>query len=213
MRILHAAVLTAAVSAAAIIPANGQMQFGVAAGVNWSDLGNVDIGSITAVYESQQGWHAGVFLDVKLLVIGLRPGFYYVNAGPLLKGGLSGEEETPVDELTSFDHTYVSVPLDLKFGLPLVLLEPYMFVGPEFKFNTVSESAGELADQLESTVIAGNAGLGVAVKLGGIKLIPELRFGFDLSSLFGDTITIGGEEIHVDTHAASTVVARLGVGF
>ncbi len=213
MKFIQAAVLTAAVSALSVIPANGQIQFGVAAGLNWSGLGDVDLGSITAAYESQQGWHAGVFLDLKLLVIGIRPGFYYVNAGPLLEGGLSGEETTPIDELTAFDLTYVSIPVDLKLGLPLVLLEPYLFVGPEFKFNTVSESAGEVAEQLESTVIAGNAGFGVAVNVGGIKLIPELRVGFDISSLFGDTITIEGVEFKVDSHRASSFVARLGVGF
>ena len=213
MKILQATFLAVVVSVVSVIPANGQIQLGVAAGINWSGLGDVEVGDFTATFESQQGWHAGVFLDLKLLIIGVRPGFYYVNSGPLLDGALSGEEETPVDELTAFDYTYISVPVDLKVGLPLVLLEPYVFVGPEFKFETVSETAGELANQLESTVIAGNAGVGMAIKLGNIKLIPELRFGFDISSLFGDTITIEGVEIPVDSHNASSFLARLGVGF
>jgi hypothetical protein len=193
--------------------ANGQVTAGVAAGINWAGLGDVDVGSLTAAYESHQGWHVGAFADLRLAVVGVRPGVYYVNAGPLLEGGITEEQSAEEDGLASFDVTYVSIPIDLKIGLPLPILEPHLFLGPEFKFSTVSDDEGAIAEQLESTVIAGNAGVGVGVSLGSVKLYPELRIAFDISSLFGDTITIGGEEIPVDNHSASAFIARLGVGF
>jgi hypothetical protein len=212
MRFLRFTLLVTIVSIGLSSSANGQIQFGVAAGVNWSTLGDVDFESVTAAYESQQGWHAGAFIDFRLLILGIRPGFYYVNSGPLLSGGLQGEVPTPLSDLTSFDVTYISVPVDIKLGLPLPVVHPYVFLGPEFKFSSVPDGSGEIADQLESTVIAGNIGLGVGLTLGKIKLFPEVRLAFDISGMFGDTITIGNEEIQADTHAASGVVARLGIG-
>jgi len=181
------------------------MQFGIAGGLNWAGLGDVEFGSATAAYESQQGWHVGAFLDLRLLVVGIKPGVYYTNAGKLFSGDMT-------DDLTEFDVTYISIPVDVTIGIPLPFLNPYIFAGPEFKINTVSEDDGELASQLESTVIAGNIGFGVGISLGGAKLYPELRLGFGLTSFLGDTVTIGGEDIPVDTHSANSFVARLGIG-
>lgn len=213
MKISHVAMLSLLFLGLSVHPSNAQIKAGIAGGFNWAGLGDVDVGDVTAAYESHQGWHLGAFADLRLAVIGVRPGLYYVNAGPLIKGGLSDTELDAEDGPASFDITYVSIPIDVKFGLPLPILEPYLFLGPELKFSTVGDDEGEIADQIESTMVAGNAGIGVGVSLGSLTLYPELRFGFDISSLFGDNIEVGGEQIPVDSHTASAFIARLGIGF
>lgn len=192
-----------------------QAKFGVAGGVNWSGLREVQIGSLTIDYEAQQGWHAGAFVDIGFLFLGVKPGVYYVNAGKLFSKGLlenlpeSGLESNP----TNFDVTYISVPIDVKIGIPLPIIIPYLFIGPEFKFNTVSDSKGPIASRLESTVAAGNAGIGVAISLGRIQLYPEFRYVFGISDTFtAAKVQIGENEYDLAAHAEDSFVVRLGIG-
>ncbi|MGD8413627.1 MAG: outer membrane beta-barrel protein [Candidatus Latescibacterota bacterium] len=195
-------------------PTFGQAKFGAAAGVNWSSLGDVDFGSVDAAYDSKTGWHLGAFADVNFLFLALKPGIYYVNAGPLLEDpDYSNGGPGIGDELESFNYTYVSVPVDVLLQLPLVVASPYLFLGPELKFNTTSSDAEEISDQLESTVLAGNLGLGVKLNLGSITLYPELRYAFDISAIFGDTIVVGGQEFSTEDYKSNQVFARIGVGF
>ena len=72
--------------------------------------------------------------------------------------------------------------------------------------------ATELARQIESTVVAGNIGLGVAIQLGRIRLYPEIRAVLGFTSFLSDSITIGGETYPVESHTENGFVARLGIG-
>ena len=194
--------------------ADAQAKLGFAGGVNWSSLGDADFGSVDAAYESHTGWHAGAFADVNILFLAVKPGIFYVNAGALMEDPEYSNGGPDIgDELESFDYTYVSIPVDILLQLPLVVASPYIFLGPELKFNTTSGDAGPIADQLESTVIAGNLGLGVKVNLGSLTLYPELRLAFDISGIFGDMIEVAGQEFATDSYKANQVFARLGVGF
>jgi hypothetical protein len=88
---------------------------------------------------------------------------------------------------------------------------PYIFVGPEFKFNTVSDSEGKLAQQLESTVIAANAGIGGRLTFGRLNLYPEFRVVFSQSGFLIDSANIDGDRIQSEPEAG--YVLRLGLGF
>ena len=220
-RFANAAILIAAFSTVA----QAQFQIGAGAGLNWAQIGDVELASITAAYESQQGWHAGLFIRLDTGPIAFRPGAYYMNAGKLFEGGFDDVLEQlgvfdlrpdvldAIREQADFDVQFLSIPVDVVLTLPLSGVSPYGFVGPEFKLLTSSPDASVIADQLKTSVFAGNAGFGLAFSMGGTTFYPEVRFSFDLSSIVGDSIEIGGEEFTADEYLSSTFFFRLSAAF
>ena len=199
---------------------SAQIRFGVAAGLNYTDIDNVDFGSAQAVYDSRQGFHIGVFADIPFGPLGVRPGIFYMDAGKIFENGLKDfldevlPEETDLNLEDDFSVRYITVPIDLRYKIGLTAVQPYIFVGPEFRFRTETDLLPEVDDNLKSFGIAGNFGAGVEVALLGVRLLPEFRMAFDTSGIIDDTITIGDFEFVADeAHQLRTVMLRLGVIF
>jgi len=197
-----------------------QIRFGAAAGLNYTDIDNVDFGSAQAVYNSRQGFHIGVFADIPLGPLGVRPGIFYMNAGKIFEDGLKDfldevlPEGTDLNLDDDFSVKYVTVPIDLRYKIGLTAVQPYIFVGPEFRFRTETDLLPEVDDNLKSFGLAGNFGAGVEVALLGVRLLPEFRMAFDTSGIIDDKITIGDFEFVADeAHQLRTVMLRLGVIF
>lgn len=193
-------------------PAQAQLRFGVAAGLNYTTLSDIDLGSSRTTYDNRSGWHAGVFVDLGAGPLALRPGVYYLHAGRLFENGLSPVIDTLQD---SFDLNFIVVPIDvrLRFGFPF--LSPYLHGGPELRFRSDDVDPGlEEALDLRSFNLGGNFGLGLELNLGGYKLMPEFRYSFDISGITGDTVTIGGNEIQTGgENKSQAYLLRLGIAF
>jgi hypothetical protein len=195
-----------------------QIRFGVAAGLNYTDIDNVDFGSTTAVYNSRQGYHVGVIADIPLGPFGIKPGIFYMNAGTIFKDGLADfindalPEEDKLQINDDFTVRYVTIPVDVRYSIGLAVVQPYIFVGPEFRFRTETSLINEVSDNLKSFGVAGNFGAGVELSLMGVKLLPEFRMAFDTSSIIDKRIKIGDFEFVADeAHQLRSVMLRLGV--
>lgn len=198
--------------------AEAQIRFGVAAGLNYTDIDNVDFGSTSAVYDSRQGYHIGLIADIPLGPVGIRPGIFYMDAGKIFKDGLKDfiDEAVPQEEQVAFNDDfnvrYVTFPIDVRYRFGLALVRPYIFVGPEFRFRTETDVPDEINDNIKSFGVAGNFGAGVEVNLMGVTLLPEFRMAFDTSSIIDKNIQVGDFEFVADeAHQLRSVMLRLGV--
>jgi hypothetical protein len=158
--------------------------FGAAVGVNFASLG--DAGAVDL--DNATGFHAGIFADLGLGGVSVRPGLFYVRAGRLL----SSDEN--VD--------WIAIPVDVRLSLGTPLVKPYALVGPEARVP-LSEV---FVDGNRSFALAANVGVGVEV--GGFLLpsgFAEVRYGLDLSGIRDDPDVDGSVKVNV-------VMLRIGAG-
>ncbi len=164
--------------------------FGIVGGLNFGSLGD----AATANLDEAVGYHIGAFGDMGFGLFGIRTSVMYVRAG-----NIAFPSALPVlgDE-TSVE--FIAIPIDLKYGAGLPLVNPYVLVGPELRFplGGISEDP-----DAKSTVWAINLGAGADIgTVIGPRLFAELRYAFDMTG-FVDR----DESIRV-----SLFYLRLGIG-
>ena len=153
---------------------------GLKAGVNITnfrgDFGNVD-------KESMTGFHAGGFLNFRLLGISLQPELLISTAGAKLEDG------------SSYKLTYLAMPIMLKYRM---LLGLYFEAGPQFSFKlgedvgdkTVNNFAKDL--DLSAAIGAGiqtKKGLGVGLRyLAGLSKVGDFEATDVLSPDFKNSV-------------------------
>lgn len=153
---------------------------GLKAGVNITnfrgDFGNVD-------KESMTGFHAGGFLNFRLLGISLQPELLISTAGAKLEDG------------SSYKLTYLAMPVMLKYRM---LLGLYFEAGPQFSFKlgedvgdkTVNNFAKDL--DLSAAIGAGiqtKKGLGVGLRyLAGLSKVGDFEATDVLSPDFKNSV-------------------------
>ena len=180
----------------ALAPSTAHAQIGFAAGLNFDDAEGfgsavtAEDDAVGATYDAATGYHVGIFFDMGLGPIAVRPGIYYRSigkyetVGEVAGGGL--EEE-------SYDLSLIDVGLDLRYTLlPLPFVKPYLLGGPLFSFpQTDSETFDEV---LSDVTVAANVGIGVSISPPGfgLRVMPELRYAFGVSGFLSD------EEIETD---------------
>ncbi len=194
------------------LPAQAQLRFGVAAGLNYTTLSDLDLGSTRTTYDNRSGWHAGIFVDLGAGPLALRPGVFYLHAGRLFEDGLSPALDAIQD---NFDLNFIVVPIDVRLRMATPVISPYFLGGPELRFRSddVDLEIKEALD-LRSFNLAGNAGFGVEVSLGGYTFMPEFRYSFDISGITGDTVMIGDVELNAEGENKSRAyMLRLGLAF
>ncbi len=189
-----------------------QVRLGVGAGLNFGELGDVNIQDVRATYEQSSGYHVGAFLDIGMGPLALRPGVYYLNAGPLFKGATFLTANQLPDD---FDVRYISVPVDVRLQVPLPLVKPYLFGGPELRYYVEGDEPEELKDDMQGQLILGNVGVGVQITLPllGLSFYPEARYAFGVSGVTGQTIDIGEKIYEVQKQRFRTFMVRLGIGW
>jgi hypothetical protein len=136
-------------------------------------------------------------------VLGLRLSGIYRRVGEYEFAGEQGGSE-------SFSLSTIEVPLDLKYRLSLPLVTPYAMAGPQVSFPIGED---ELDDSLEDVNLSGNVGAGVEFNLAGVRLTPELRYEFGVTSIFGDDLEVLGNDVDVNDPKLSAFSIRLHVFF
>jgi hypothetical protein len=154
---------------------------GISAGLNFSQLSDIDTGDQRATFDNASGWHVHLWLDLPIGAVAIRPGVRYMDAGDVFESGsLSGAAE-------SIDATLLEVPVDVRFRLPLPLLTPYVMAGPVLRFPMSDDG-----ERFRSVSVAGGAGVGLELSLGGMTLYPELKYTFGLTSYTEESYELGG---------------------
>ncbi len=186
-----------------------QAQLGVAAGLNFDSFTDIRVFDGNATLDNSTGWHAGVFLDLALGPIALRPGIFYRD---LSRIDLS---------VTGFTDTFglnvnmIEVPVDVRIRLaPTPLIKPYAVVAPVFAFANSSKS-DDVEHAVEDFAMSANVGLGLELSAPGlgIRLFPEIRYAFGLSRFINKEFQIAGQTVQTtDISRNNAFMLRIGVG-
>ena len=88
---------------------------GIAAGANFADRKEIDVGNARATFHNSTGYHVGIEFEVGSGALALRPGIFYQRLGTY---------DFPTGE--KFDLSAVEVPVDIRLTvLRLPVLRPY----------------------------------------------------------------------------------------
>jgi hypothetical protein len=187
------------------LPQASNAQIGVVGGLNFESLDDIEVSGqdAGANFESSTGYHVGLSFNRDFAVLGLRLSGIYRRVGEYEFAGEQGGSE-------SFSLSTIEVPLDLKYRLSLPLVTPYAMAGPQVSFPIGED---ELDDSLEDVNLSGNVGAGVEFNLAGVRLTPELRYEFGVTSIFGDDLEVLGNDVDVNDPKLSAFSIRLHVFF
>lgn len=186
-----------------VVPA--QAQLGVAAGLNFESMDDIETGSTRATFDNATGYHVGIFYDLGLGPAGLRLGLFYRDIGEV-DVAFSGIQDT-------FSATMIDIPIDFRFNLTATpVIRPYVMAGPVFSFQSTDNADYE--DALKDVSVAGNVGVGLALNLGGIKLSPEFRYAVGISRFMEEDVTIRGVAFTAsDVQRLNSIMLRVGLTF
>lgn len=186
-------------------PAPAQAQLGISAGANFTELSDIDTGDTQATFDNASGWHAHLWYDIPLGPVAIRPGVRYMDAGTLF------EEASFDDPLAGADDESASlfeIPVDVRLRLRMPMITPYVMAGPVLRFPTGSDDE----DRFESFSLAGGAGVGLELGLGGMRLYPELKYTFGITRFTKDSYQIGGVTISPDEdQRLNAVMLSIGI--
>lgn len=181
-------------------------QLGVAGGLNFESLGDIQAGSAKGTFENATGYHVGVFFDLNAAPVAVRPGIFIRDVGEVAFRFNETSEKVNL--------SFIEVPVDVRVPLLAApLVKPYLLAGPVLSFPRSSDK--EFDDSLEDISVSATVGAGVQVTIPavGLRLFPELRYAFGISGFLKDTIEVGGVSVGAeDSVTASAFMIRLGVG-
>lgn len=195
-----AAVIAIALFGLATAPA--QAQLGVAAGLDFDSLSDIETSSNdNATVENATGYHLGVVYELGLGPLSIRPGLLYRKVGSY---------EFPDSRS---DVTALEVPVDLRFSfLPIPLIQPYILGGPNAVFPRAD---GEFDEEMEDVSYTFNIGAGADISLPGVgvTLQPELRYEFGATDYVSEEFEVGGTTFTPSDRKLSAFALRLHVLF
>lgn len=189
-------------------PAHAQGGLGVTAGLNFNALSDIEANNREATFDNASGWHVGLWFDLPLGPVSIRPGIRYMDAGRVFQ--TDDEDVFDVPGFDEFDVTLVEIPIDVRFRFGTPLISPYVMAGPVLRFPSGGD---ENDDRLESFSYAGSLGVGVEVGLAGLSVFPELKYTFGISRFTSEEFEIGGTTIIPDDDGQlNTIMLSVGIG-
>jgi hypothetical protein len=173
----------------------GQTKFGVKAGLNFNTLTDVTQGGSTdEIWNSQTGYHVGLAVQFKVPFLGLAvqpellyntvksspttPSLTQIN-NPLYNGGVMSQPTVLlVDEI---QRDYITLPVNLQFGIDLVLLRPFVVVCPYIQYAI--QTGARLENQPIDDINRFDYGLGLGAGLDLWKLQIMGKYNWGLGKL------------------------------
>ena len=179
-------------------------QIGVAAGLNYEEISDLEIGNTKGTFDNASGYHIGVFYDLGVGPAGIRTGLFYRSMGKF-DASLPGI-------VKDFDLSLFEIPVDFRFNLSATpVLTPYVIFGPVFSFPFSSDN--DFKDAFEQVSVSGNVGVGLAMNLMGLRIFPEFRYTIGISRFMKKNLSIGSVNFEAtDPQRLNTVMLRIGVG-
>jgi hypothetical protein len=195
--------LTLALLVGGVAPVQAQ-GLGIAAGANFANRHDIDVGNARATFDNSTGYHVGIEFEVGSGPLAVRPGIFYQRLGTY---------DFPSGE--AFDLSAIEVPVDLRLTvLSLPVLRPYLVAGPVLTFPSAN---GAFGDAVKSASLTADIGAGVAIALPGtgFVLMPELRYSAGVTDYLKDSFQIGGTTITPtnDSRRLAKVMLRLHLFF
>ena len=182
-----------------IVSAQAQIDFGLRAGMNFTDMNLKDFGQSSFYNDLANGgrdfgYHAGIYTKLNLILIKFQPELLYTRINGSMEGTTAGGQKTTTDlGINRFD-----IPLLAIFGLG-----PVRFgLGPVYSYQF--EAIGDVFEDDGINTSAWNGQLVAGLELGKIQL--DLRYEFGLSSSV-DYLSIANEAVDAVSRPDQIIVA------
>lgn len=105
------------------VSAYAQNGFGIKAGLNFNSMSDIKTNDLKMSIQSKTGFHAGVLYRIKLpLGLALQPELLYSQKGSSIDLGIPEKAEMKMH--------YLQLPVNLQWGVDLVLFRPFIMVSP-----------------------------------------------------------------------------------
>jgi hypothetical protein len=174
-----------------------QIQFGVKGGLNYNSNSVEEVGTdIFDGAESKTGYHAGIWLRIKVPVIGfyIRPELVYTN----LKSELTLKG---TGTIANYDFQKIDIPV--LFGKKILGIGN-IFVGPSFQYILDSEFDISDVSDVETDNFSMGIQFGGGVELG--KLGIDLRWERSFSGIESSFINNLGNSVDFDTRVNQIII-------
>lgn len=185
------------------LSANAQIDFGLRAGANFTDMNLKDFGNAQFYDDLSNGgrgvgYHAGVYLKLKLLILKIQPELLYTRIQGSLEAtdALTGNKVTEDVGVNRFD-----IPLLAVFGLGPVRLG----LGPVYSYQF--SSVGDVFEDDGVNNSAWNAQLLAGFELGKIQLDLRYEFGLSSSLDYLGLVNTNGNNVDVTARPDQIIVA------
>ena len=143
---------------------SAQTKFGIKGGLNFD---NMKVKDVQLKNNNSTGWHAGVLLNLKLpLGFALQPEVLYSVKS-------LGWKDFP-DSNVKFK--YVEVPVNVQWGIDLILLRPFVMASPYFSYLLSMGDAKNKWDGVKN--VDYGLGLGVGVDIWKLQVTGKYNWGF-----------------------------------
>lgn len=184
-------------------PRVADAQIGIVGGYNRDMLQGVDVAEGFSLEEDPNGFHLGIFLNVNLGLLAIRPALIYHRI-------VDVDVRSPSDAL-DFDLEIVEVPLDFRLRLPVPVVRPYLLAGPVFMFpSSPNEAIDALLETGPSRI---DVGLGFEWSF-GFRLWPEVRYGFGITQFMQTDFPLTGEQFSAEGDPRlDGLMIRVGISF
>lgn len=184
------AALVLMLGASSIAKAEGLV---VKAGISTSTMGISEINS-TAV-KNYTGWHAGLgYQTGSLLGFSLQPELLYNS-----KGFVYGD--------TKLRMNYLEVPINIQWGIDLIVAKPFIMVTPILGVNLNNVPSNEsIPDAIMDGIRRTEAGLGIGAGIDIWKIQITARYNWS----FGN---FDWESINIDKHTPGCLEISFGLRF
>ncbi len=122
------------------LPASAQSGFGIKGGFNFNSMSDVEFNSgIKSSIEKKTGFHAGVLYKWDLpFGLALQPELLYSQKGGSVDVG-RGEAGAPDLGDGEFTAHYLQLPVNIQWGLDLMLFRPFIMVSPYVNYLISNE--------------------------------------------------------------------------
>ena len=184
-------------------PAFSQIKFGIKAGAETTTVPNYNYGSgsatIDALEDAQWGYHAGLFLRIKLGPVYLQPEAVFASTS----FDYNVKTSTATD-LKTQTFNRLSVPVLVGFKLGPVRLN----LGPAASIMIGTPTAlindPNFEDMYKGALWGYQAGVGIDLLQ---KLTLDVRYAGGLGEALGDAVTIGGQTFNLEYGQSSLLLS------
>lgn len=163
-------------------------QFGIKAGLNFNSMKDFNVNELQSSFEGKTGFHVGVLYKLNLpLGFALQPELMYTQKGGSID--LGGRESGDIQM------NYLQLPVNLQWGVDLVLFRPFIMVSPYIGY-AIAKGDG-FKDVEWSNLNKFEYGVGLGAGLDIWKFQVSGRYCWDLGTMSdfkGDNFGEGAED-------------------
>ena len=142
---------------------SAQMHLGVKGGLNFNNIKDISVSNHNVSWNST-GWHAGVLLQAKLpLGFALQPELLY-------------SVRSYGSDNYKFDLKYVELPLNLQWGVDLLIFRPFVMAGPYISY--LASTGGRAKDWEGVKNLDYGLGIGFGIDVWKIQITGKYNWGF-----------------------------------